>query len=68
LPAGRTPVIVGGLRSMLMPLTDPVPTLPALSAMLAEAPRLRPSLVIVLLAGWVAGSIPDSPSRRSTRC
>jgi len=47
-------VIVGGLRSMLMPLTDPVPTLPALSAMLAEAPSAA-SLVIVLLPAGSRG-------------
>src|SRR5918998_5050834 len=30
--------------------------------MLAEAPRSRPSALIVLLAGCVAGSMPDRPS------
>src|SRR3954451_13693959 len=51
-----------GVRSILMPVTEPVPSLPALSLIFAEAPRWRPSPVIVLLAGWVDGSMSDRPS------
>src|SRR5919112_3210850 len=42
LPVGSTPVTTGAVLSMLMPLTEPVPLLPALSEIVAEAPRLRP--------------------------
>src|SRR3954451_12618090 len=62
LPAGSASVTTGGWRSILMPPTEPVPLLPALSRMSAEAPSLLPSPVMVLLAGWVPGSMPDSPS------
>src|SRR3954452_9335173 len=51
-----------GVRSILRRVIDPLPSLPALSLILAKAPRLRPSPLTVLLAGWVAGSMPDSPS------
>src|SRR4051794_36143363 len=61
-PAGSWAVMDSGVRSILIPVTEPVPSLPALSLILPEAPRLRPLPVIVLLAGWVAGSMSDSPS------
>src|SRR6476661_4801267 len=62
LPTGSWAVMESGVRSMLMPLTEPVPSFPALSEILAEAPRLRPSPFTVLLAGWVVVSMPDRPS------
>src|SRR4051812_18901032 len=43
LPVGSASVITGAVRSMLILLIEPVPLLPALSEMLAETPRLRPS-------------------------
>jgi hypothetical protein len=57
------PLIVGGVRSILKPVTDADPKLPALSKMVTgPAPRLEPSPVTTLSAGWVAGSIPESAS------
>src|ERR1051325_2034661 len=57
------PLIVGGVRSILRPPTEPEPTLPALSDTLTgPAPRLLPSPVMTLSAGTVAASIPDRPS------
>jgi hypothetical protein len=56
------PPTTGAVRSILMPLTEADLVLPALSLMLADAPRLLPSPVMVLFAGWVAGSTPDRPS------
>ena len=56
------PLTVGAPRSILSPDTDPLPVLPALSLIAAEAPRLRPSPVTTLSAGWLVGSIPDSLS------
>ena len=62
LPVGSCAVMSSGVRSMLMPVTVPAPLFPARSLMLADAPRLRPSPLMVLLTGWVAASIPDRPS------
>src|SRR6266511_2190804 len=57
------PLIAGGVRSIWTPLTEPEPGLLALSEMLTgPAPRFDPSPVMVLSAGCVAGSIPDSKS------
>ncbi len=57
------PLMLGAVRSILMPLTEPSPTLPALSLMLTgPAPRLLPSPVTVLFAGCVARSMPDKRS------
>src|SRR6266498_3067131 len=64
-PLGRVvgaPVTTGAVRSILTPFTEAVALLPALSEMLASAPRLSPSPLMVLLAGWVSGSMPDRPS------
>src|SRR4051794_17770603 len=61
-PAGSWAVMASAVRSMLIPVTEPVPSFPAWSLIFAEAPRLRPSPLMVLLAGWVAGSMPDRPS------
>src|SRR2546425_1800908 len=58
------PWTAGPFRSILMPLTEAAAdALPALSASVTgPAPRLLPSPVIKLSAGWVAASIPDRPS------
>ena len=47
----------------MIPLTEAEALLPALSVTLAgPAPRFPPSPVMTLLAGWVAGSMPERPS------
>src|SRR5438034_10630234 len=60
--AGIVAVVLGAWRSILIPLTDAVLELPALSETLADAPRLSPSPVSTLSAGTVAGSTPESAS------
>ncbi|WP_436496774.1 hypothetical protein [Actinokineospora sp. HUAS TT18] len=52
------------MRSIVTPVTDAgALSLPALSfTVTGPAPRSRPSPVITLSAGWVAVSMPDSPS------
>src|SRR5439155_7254708 len=57
------PLITGAPRSIWTLDTDAAVSLPALSfTVTGPAPRLRPSPVITLSAGWVAGSMPDRPS------
>jgi hypothetical protein len=60
---GSVAVVIGGVRSMWIPLTDAEVPLPALSLTNAEAPRLAPSPVTVLSAGHLP-SIPDSASEQ----
>src|SRR5205809_277564 len=59
--AGTLAVVVGGLRSILMPPTVALTGLPARSDTPAVADRLSPSPRTVLSAG-VAPSMPDKPS------
>src|SRR5438094_4083670 len=61
-PAGASELVLGAVRSILMPATVALVVLPALSLTEALAERLSPSPAMVLSSGRVAGSRPERPA------